>query len=228
MDYVIVPSEFVKGRLEGWGVKTPIRVIPTGIRPSTSGYSSQELKAKYSIPPRHKILLTVGRVVRDKNISALLRTLQLITKVDPNVTLVLVGPGNLEDFRREAESLGVANNVVMTDSVKPAEARHIYTGADLFVFASQTETQGLVFGEAMNAGLAIAALDSPVRAEFYPESVAAVAADERQLARMTIELLSDSNKRQSYVTAARQFFNQKLSLEAMTNGQLALLNELVS
>jgi len=227
MDAVIAPSQFVKNRLEGWEVKTPIEVIPTGIPSAESGYSSTELKAKFQIPKKHHILLTVGRVVRDKNIGALLRTLQLIVKDRPEVTLLLVGPGNLEDFRKEAQSLGVADHVVMTDAVKPAEARRIYSGADLFVFASQSETQGLIFGEAMNAGLPIVALDSPIRGEYYPETVALVGRDERHLATLIQTALTDQQKRAELIAAGHQFFQAELSLDVMTRKQLALLEKLV-
>ncbi len=228
MDCVIAPSDFVKDRLTGWGVRTPIRVIPTGIQSTQSGYSSKVLKHKYGIPASHKVLLAVGRVVRDKNISALLRTLKHIVEQDKQVTLVLVGPGHIDDFKKEARSLGVAEHVVMTDSVKPADARQMYWGADVFVFASQTETQGLVFGEAMSAGLPVAALDSPVRAEFYPESVALVGRDERHLATLVGLLLSNSAERERLKKAGRQFFEEKLSVAAMTKNQLELLTELVS
>lgn len=227
MSGVIAPSQFVADRLKSWGVKTSINVIPTGIPKTTSGYDSATLKKKYNIPRGNKILLAVGRVVRDKNISALLRTLQLILQERTDVTLVLVGPGNLEDFTKEARSLGVDGAVVMTDQVSPDEARKMYWGADVFVFASQSETQGLVFGEAMNAGLPIAALDSMIRAEFYPEGVALVGRDERQLATLVVGLLSNSQQQQELKNAGRLFFDEKLSLAAMTQGQLEFIHSLI-
>lgn len=228
MDAVIAPSQFVADRLRGWGIKTPIEVIPTGIPVTSSGYSSKELKAKYNVPANHRILLSVGRVVRDKNISALLRALQLVLTRVPNVTLMLVGPGGLDDFRKEARSLGVEKNVVMTGPVPPSEARKMYWGGDVFVFASQSETQGLIFGEAMNAGLPIAALTSPIQPEFYPESVACVGKNEAQLADLIIELLPDRRRQDELRVAGRKFFATELSLDAMTKKQLALLEKLVA
>lgn len=227
MTGVIAPSQFVADRLQNWGVKVPISVVPTGIAKTESGYNSAALKKKYDIPHKNKVLLTVGRVVRDKNISALLRSLQQITQRRTDVTLLLVGPGNLDDFKKEARSLGVEQAVVMTDQVSPDEARKMYWGADVFVFASQSETQGLVFGEAMNAGLPIAALDSMIRAEFYPEGVALVARDESQLASHVLELLDDATKRTELINAGRLFFDEKLSLAAMTRGQLNFIEQLI-
>lgn len=227
MDCVIAPSQFVKNRLLGWQIKTPIEVIPTGIPVSSGGYSATDLKKKYRIPRDHKILLSVGRVVRDKNISALLRTLQTVVKHYPKTTLLLVGPGGLDDFRKEAESLGIGKHVVMTDQVPPTEARKMYWGADVFVFASQSETQGLIFGEAMNAGLPIAALTSPIQPEFYPETVACVGQSESHLASLITDLLVQPKKQATLRIAGRKFFEAELSLKAMTTKQLAVLSQLV-
>lgn len=227
MDAVIAPSHYVEGLLRDWKVKQPITVIPTGIEETKSGYSSSELKSKWHIPKQNAVLLTVGRVVREKNISALFRTLAQVVKHNPRVTHLVVGPGHLDDFKREARSLGIENNVVMTDSVPADEARKMYWGADLFFFASQSETQGMVFGEAMNAGLPIAALTSPIQPEFYPESVAAVAKTEAQLAGHVLALLGDRHRRDQLRAAGKKLFIDELSVAAMTRKQLELFNGLV-
>lgn len=226
MDGVIAPSNFVRTKLENWGVRRPIAVIPTGIEPTKSGYTPKQLRVRYKIPHNHAVLLSVGRIVREKNIGALLRMLQHVTQVNKNVTLLLVGPGNIEDCHREARSLGIERHIVTTDQVPPAEARKMYWAADVFVFASQTETQGLVFGEAMSAGLPIAALDSPIRPEFYPESVAAVSKTEKVLGEHVVRLLGNRQQRQELTNAGRLFFQAELSAAAMTKKQLAFFKQL--
>jgi len=226
MDHVIVPSTYIEKRLRGWGVTKPVSVIPTGVRPIEENYTSETVKKKYRIPAQHKILLSVGRLVREKNIAGLFAALKEILKTRTDVTLLLVGPGNLKEFRKEAEALGVGRHVVMTDQVELAEARKFYGAADLFVFASQNETQGLVFGEAMSAGLPIVALDSPIRSQFYPEEVAVVAKDESSLAAGVINLLDDDARCQQLRQAGQTFFEANLSVETMIERQLGVFNSL--
>lgn len=228
MDAVIAPSQFIADRLKAWNVTTPITVIPTGVGAVLGAYTKKELADKYGFSPERKILLSVGRVVREKNVGVLLAALKEAVRVRDDIILLLVGPGSLSDFGKEATALGLNNHVIMTDQVDPTEARRMYSGADLFVFASQTETQGLVFGEAMSVGLPIAALDSSIRPEFYPEDVAVVAKNEADLAAGIVELLSNKARCEQLRTSGLKFFKDHLSLQTMASKQIALFEDLLS
>ena len=72
--------------------------------------------------------------------------------------LVLVGSGPEEEALRQlAEGLGVGERVVFTGQLSPEVVADAYASADIFVFPSVTETQGLVLVEAMAAGLPVVA-----------------------------------------------------------------------
>ena len=68
--------------------------------------------------------------------------------------LMIVGGGPyLETLRKKAAELGVAESVIFTGMVSPAEVASYYPAGDLFVSASTSETQGLTYAEALAAGL---------------------------------------------------------------------------
>lgn len=224
---VIAPSQYVKDKLIGWGVKKPIEVIPTGIKPIERSFSSSELHQRFNIPDNHKILLFVGRVVREKNIEALLKMLKNLLKTDPNVTLLMIGPGDIEATTEEAKGLGIDKNVVMTGQLAAEDARKCYGGADVFVFASQSETQGLVIGEAMLSGTPVVALTAPIQEEVYPDRVAVVVRDKSQFATSVKKILDDGRGREVLTTEAKQFVEDNFSTEGMISKQIALFERLI-
>lgn len=227
VDRVIAPSDFMAEKLKEFGVETSIDVIPSGIEPIGKGFGKEELHKRYKIPDNHHILLYVGRMVREKNISSLLKMMSDLLNSRKDVTLLLVGAGSIDGFSREATELGVDKNVVFAGQVANAEARKHYSGSDLFVFASQTETQGLVLGEAMSAGLPIVALDSPIREQFYPESIARIAHTESELAVSVLDVLSDPDVATRMQVKGREFFDKAFALEKMVSAQVGVFEELV-
>ena len=157
-DAVIAPTEKVRRLLEGYGVKKPVRVIPTGIdldrfAAAPAPALVQARRAALGIPDGHTVLLFVGRLAREKSIDELLESRAALGAAP--VTLLLSGGGPDEPrLRRKAASLGLsAPAVVFAGMVSPAEVPLYYHLGDVFVSASRSETQGLTYIEAMAAGL---------------------------------------------------------------------------
>lgn len=158
VNQVIVPSSAMLERLRAYGVRTPIEVLPTGI-PLTqfttrdaSGFRSQ-----YAIDPKRPVMLFVGRVAFEKNLAFLLRVIEIARGSHPEILLVIAGQGPAESrLKRLTRKLGLENNVRFIgylDRVRELPA--CYCAAEAFVFASDTETQGLVLLEAMAAGVPV-------------------------------------------------------------------------
>lgn len=159
-DLVIVPTSVIGKHIRSMGVHARIKTIPTGIKVEEfrCGHASW-LRQRYHIPPEEKILLFVGRLGKEKNIEFLLSSFAQLVLEFPEVKLVLVGGGPEEgNLKKKAHQLGIAEKVVFTGVLPKHEVINCYLGADVFVFSSKTETQGLVLAEAKAAGLPVVAV----------------------------------------------------------------------
>lgn len=163
-DAVIAPSFKIKKLLAEYGVKKtkPIYVLPTGVNINLFKKSAKRsffVRRKFLIFPRAKVLIFVGRMGREKNLEFLLKSFSEVVKSAGDVFLLMVGDGPfLKELRELAGDLGIERNVVFTGAVPHKEIPDYYKAADVFVFSSKTETQGIVILEAMASGLPVVAL----------------------------------------------------------------------
>jgi glycosyltransferase involved in cell wall biosynthesis len=161
LDAVVVPSKAMRERLESYGVTTPLHVLPTGI-PTTrfACGDGPAFRARHGIPPGQPVALFVGRVAQEKNIGFLLEALVHTRRQCPDALLVVAGEGPaLTDLQAQVKMLGLQDAVSFIGYLDRRDALpDCYAAADVFAFASRTETQGLVLLEAMAAGLPVVAL----------------------------------------------------------------------
>ncbi len=157
---VIVPSQLVVNYLQRIGVKTPIVKIPTGVDlDEFNDLNPKWLEENYGIKPEEKALLFVGRLGQEKNVTFLIKAFHTVLLNHPECRLVLVGKGPQESYLRKfCRELGIENKVIFTGVLPRHKIIHCYASADLFVFPSVTETQGLVIGEAKATGLPVVAI----------------------------------------------------------------------
>lgn len=153
VDHAITPSEFAKDWLVRHSIKTPVEVIPTGV-PVPKPLDRATVRQELGISPSHKVLLYAGRIAREKNMERLLKAASLAMRQDPRVRFWIVGDGpSRGDCTRTVRELGIGDRVHFVGFVPRAKLDPYYAAADLFLFGSTTETQGLVVAEAMTYGL---------------------------------------------------------------------------
>lgn len=187
LDAVVAPSQQMASVLQGYGVIAPISVIPTGLNLAEfAAGDGARFRAQYAIPAERPVMLLVSRVAHEKNISFLLRVLAAVRSRVPDVLLVIAGEGPaLRPLEREVARAGLANNVCFVGYLDRRGALlDCYRAANVFVFASRTETQGLVLLEALAVGLPVVStgvlgtkevLEDARGAFVVPEDVAAFA-----------------------------------------------------
>ena len=170
-DLVIVPTSIIARYLQDMGIRTRIKVIPTGIKlEEYAGGEKSWLRNKLQLPPGEKILLFVGRLGKEKNIDFLLASFGRLVQEFEAAWLVLVGGGpEEENLRKRAHHLGIAGKVIFMGPLPKKEVITCYAGADVFVFSSKTETQGLVLAEAKAAGLPVVAVKAFGTAEMVDD-----------------------------------------------------------
>lgn len=157
---VVVPSLAMKSILEGYGVSQPLHIIPSGIDVETfkSGQGSRILE-KYKLPPQTQVLVYLGRIAKEKNLHFLLKSFAAAAKQRSDIYLFFVGDGpERNNLEVAAAKLGLAGRVVFTGYQPRAELPDYFAAARLFLFASTTETQGLVILEALSSGLPVVAV----------------------------------------------------------------------
>ena len=202
VDLVIAPTSGVRARLLANGVTAPVEVIPTGVEPPDTPEEPRPIvRRRLGLPEKSPILLYVGRLAREKNIDMLLRALYAAVQVAPEVILLLVGEGDEErSLRRLADRLNLAGRVRFVGPVPHQAVGRWYRAADLFVFPSVSETQGLVVLEAMAHGLPVLAVRSIGTSDFIEDGVTGALAENPydDFIQRLLELLRDGASRSRY------------------------------
>lgn len=155
VSHVIVPSAPIEQALRGYGIVTPMTIVPTGLElEKFSEGDGQRFRARYNIPMNRPMALYVGRMVHEKNIRFLLQAMHRAITEMPGLLFVMAGEGPAEAWaRRWVELNGLQDNIHFVGYLqRETTLLDCYRAADVFVFASRTETQGLVLLEAMAFG----------------------------------------------------------------------------
>ena len=210
LDAVVVPSKIMRDTLTDYGVTTAMHVLPTGIPISQfAGGNGASFRKLHGIAIDTPLALYVGRVAHEKNIGFLLKMAQKTVARLPNFLLMVAGEGPaLPGLKRMAVSLGIEASVRFVGYLDRAQALpDCYAAADAFVFASKTETQGLVLLEAMAAGLPVYALSAMGTIDIVGPQRGAVSASENvsEFADGLIQLLGDHVKLEHMSREAKQF-----------------------
>ena len=162
-DQVIVPSQSVRDILLGRGVVSPIAVIPTGVdRERFSNGNGADFRKRNGIPPQAFVIGHVGRLAPEKNLDFLVGCLIELLEKEPRVRVLMVGQGPSQKMIEAAfEQAGLGKRLHLTGFLYKEDLADAYCAMDVFVFASLSETQGVVLLEAMAAGVPVVAVDAP-------------------------------------------------------------------
>ncbi len=196
VDALAVPSHAMLDVLKDYGVKTPATVIPTGIElVQFSRGDGARFRNRWSIPPTRPVLVHVSRLAFEKNIDFILRVLARVKKQVPDVLLVIAGEGPARRrLQTLASHLGLTDNTLFTGYLeRDGSLEDCYCAGAAFVFASRTETQGLVLLEAMALGVPVISTAVMGTKEVLAGGGGALIAedDETDFADKTVRLLTD-------------------------------------
>ncbi|MCB9362345.1 glycosyltransferase [Candidatus Woesearchaeota archaeon] len=154
-DFITCPSEFTKKELIDHGCKKPVQYVSNGIDPSTFDVEhTAAIRKKYAHNADH-LLLSVGRIAVEKNISHLLQAMRLIVDRLPRTNLLLIGDGlYMKKAKALAKELNLDKHIIFTGYIPHAKLKSsgIYNAADAFVITSKTETGPITVLEAQANG----------------------------------------------------------------------------
>jgi glycosyltransferase involved in cell wall biosynthesis len=214
VDGIVSPSKPMLDVLKQYGIKTPAEVVATGLDDSSfARVDGEHFRMSHDIPLAQPMLLFVGRVAHEKNIGFLLEMHVELIKKHPDALLVITGEGPAEEsIKHSIDKLDISNKVRMIGYLdRSHELIACYKAADIFVFASKSETQGLVLLEAMAQGTAVVAIAELGTKSILIEGEGVLIAkdDINDFADKVSILLSDAPKRQMIGEKGRQYAQEK-------------------
>jgi 1,2-diacylglycerol 3-alpha-glucosyltransferase len=195
---LIAPSEPMRDVLVEYGVSTPIHILPTGLPADRfNPGDGNRFRAQSGLPLDRPLMTYIGRVAHEKNIDFLVRVFMKVREAIPRAMLVIAGEGPArEALRQLVASLKLEADVFFAGYLdRNSVLLDCYAAANVFVFASRTETQGLVLLEAMAQGVpVVSTAELGTRSVLKPGCGALIVEENRdEFAAAVVRVLQDTN-----------------------------------
>ncbi len=148
-DGVVVPTNKIYNLLKDYNIKEDIYVAPTGINvQKLSKCDDFDIRKGYKISEDKHIVLFLGRIGKEKNITEILQYLENINRDD--IVFIIAGAGPfLSDLKEICAKSKIKDRLIFTGMIDSSKVGNFYSQSDVFVSASTSETQGLTFIESM-------------------------------------------------------------------------------
>lgn len=202
-DLRLAPSKTLIEEIRKSGYKKSIQYLPNGIflenLPKLSDKQKASLKKRFDL--KEKVVLHFGRLSAEKKVEEVVKAFSQIVLKHKNVSLLVVGDGpTKQKLEKLAEKLRVRDRVIFTGFI--AHSKLISSGilqiADVFVTASDMETQPMTSLEAMSFGLPIVGVKEAGQIELVKNNGFLVKpGDVDSLAKKTEEVLFDNTLREN-------------------------------
>jgi 1,2-diacylglycerol 3-alpha-glucosyltransferase len=207
---LIAPSEPMRAVLSAYGVRTPVHVLPTGLAVDRFRRGDgAAFRAREGIAAQRPLVTYIGRVAHEKNIGFLVQVFAEVLKCVPDALMVIAGEGPArESLRAQVAALGLAEQVHFAGYLERDSALlDCYAAADAFVFASRTETQGLVLLEAFAQGApVVSTAELGTRSILTAASGALIVPEEHQaFAAAVVRVLGDAGLRANMAARGRAY-----------------------
>jgi 1,2-diacylglycerol 3-alpha-glucosyltransferase len=229
VEALVVPSQPMLDQLRAYGVTVRAEVLPTGIDLGRfRGGDGEGFRRAHGIPLERPVLVHISRVAHEKNIDFIVRSLAIVRAAVPDVLLIIAGEGPaVPHLRRLVTRLGLDANVRFVGYLdRDSTLLDCYRAGDAFVFASRTETQGLVLLEALALGVPVVSTAVMGTADVLRDvRGAAVAPDDLEGFAATVVRVLGDHAHRANLAAAAPLDAAAWSAEAMARRLLGLYDE---
>ncbi|EKE20109.1 MAG: glycosyl transferase, group 1 [uncultured bacterium] len=200
---VITPTLSVAKIIKWWGVTNEnISDIPTGIDENVfKNANGKSIRKKYDIADDEILLVLVSRFTAEKNAEFLIKSVIFALKKNKKIKFLAGGDGYLLDSLKELiEKEGVADQVIFPGFIGNDVKKNYYDAGDIFVFASKSETQGMIISEALYMGLPVVAVSATGVKDLVTNQVDGllVGENEEDFANAISRLVSDGELRKKF------------------------------
>jgi len=213
-DAVITPTPSVVQIIKNWGVTNKnIHSIPTGVEENEfQNPDRDKIREKFGVKDDEILLIVLTRLTAEKNVEFLLECAIEVLKKNQRVKFLICGEGDLEDsLRLRAKKSGFGERIIFTGIIPDEEKRNYYASGDVFVYASKSETQGMILTEAMYAGLPIVAVRATGVRDIVEDGETGflVSEDKKEFGNAVEKLIRDENLRKKFGEAAKGVAREK-------------------
>ena len=156
---IIVPSEKMIAYLKKLNIALPTYTVPTGVdidnfNQKLSISEKNKLKSELDLDENSKVLISVGRVAKEKNLEELIDFLPDLLSKNENIMLIIVGDGpDIHNLKNKVKYMNMSDHVRFTGAVQPEDTYKYYNIGDIFVSSSTCETQGITYMEALASSI---------------------------------------------------------------------------
>lgn len=215
-DEIISPSKTVKADLLAHGFSDKISVIPNPIDVETTTANpdfAQQFLKKHQLAGK-QLVMYVGRLSKEKNLSQLLKVAQRVVQQKPTTRFVIIGDGpHRSELEALAAELGIRESVVFAGKIPHAVllTSGLLAYGTIFASCSLSEVQPMSFIEASYFGLPLVLADTEQNQECLANNGVAVPADNPDaFAAAIIKILDDSKLQQQYAVASKKFAKKRV------------------
>jgi glycosyltransferase involved in cell wall biosynthesis len=232
-DAVIIPTESIRPIIHNWGVTNKnIFAIPTGVEEEF--YQNPErniVRNKFGIKDDEILLLLISRLTEEKNVEFLFRSVIKVLKNNPNTKFLVSGDGYLvPKLKKMVSENNLVNKVFFEGIVKHKELKNYYSAGDIFVYASKSETQGMIVSEAMYCGLPIVAIKATGIESLVENNQNGflVQESEEEFSEAVQKLIDNPELRKNFGDMSKKLAQEKYTDKICTQNLLNVYQKLIS
>jgi len=230
-DLVIVPTKSIIGILRKWGVTASIEAVASGVEEAFfQNASGLSVKKKFNIKEDELLLLLVSRLTEEKNVSFIFQALIQLLKKNKCIKFLVAGDGYLlPELKTLAEKEGLSEKIIFSGLVPKIELKNYLAAGDIYVGASQSETQGMNISEAMYLGLPIVAVKATGTNSLVKNGVNGILVSEntKEFCRAVEKLINDSDLRRRMSLASAQIARENFTDEVCAKKMLEIYESLI-
>ncbi len=161
-NHIVTVSKFLADDIVNSNIANRISIVPMGIDTDLFNENKKDFLLRIKYQAESKLIVTAGRLIKNKGIHILIRAFSLYLENDPKAKLIIAGNGEYQsDLLKLAKNLHVLNNVIFAGYIDHKQLASLYASCDLCIFPSFSEGLGLAIGEAMSCGAVVIATDLP-------------------------------------------------------------------
>ena len=229
-DCVIAPSRTLVARLRAQGVRSRIEVLPTAALDLQlfGSLDPSWVRPEFGLPPDRPLLVTASRLGKEKSVDLVLQAFAQVIRRRDALLLVVGGGPEEATLRCMSGELNLGSRAVFTGLQPHRRTVECIAAADIFIYGSQTETQGLVVVEAMAAGVPAVAVDAGGVGDAVRDGVTGflVPPSAAALAEKVVHLLDDATLRRTMAARAKEVA-QEFALPALTRRLVEIYQSLL-